>query len=304
MAAEQPEVVIITYTMYYFFTMTLEMKEHEQNYRKAASEPRESIWKSRLREMDTSIEILQLPKPEERALRQDEEWCVVSVDGNPRRVRFHDYASIFEIPGLYESLFYDRLKCSSPSRVSRLLADVVRDRGQSVRNLRVLDLGAGNGMVGDELRALGVDCIVGVDIIPEAKEATLRDRDGIYEDYLVADMTSSANEKFARIVANRLNCLTTVATLGFGDIPPKAFLRALSLISTPGWLAFNIKEEFLSEKDPSGFAGLVQQLIQDGIVQMEAYRRYRHRLSVAGEPIYYVALVATKQRKVPTSFLA
>jgi len=283
--------------------MTLETKEPEQNYRTPAGEPAETIWKSRLRNLDTSIEILQLPKPAERPLRQDEEWCVVSVDGNPRRVRFHDYASIYEVPGLYESLFYDRLKCNSPHRVCRLLADVARERGQSVRDLRVLDLGAGNGMVGDELRALGVETVVGVDIIPEAREAALRDRDGIYEDYLVADMTASAEEKFARIAANRLNCITTVATLGFGDIPPKAFARALSLISVPGWLAFNIKEEFLSEKDPSGFAGLVRQLNREGIIRMEAYRRYRHRLSVTGDPIYYVALVATKRKKIPAAFL-
>jgi SAM-dependent methyltransferase len=283
--------------------MTLQTKEPEQNYRKPVGESLETLWKSRLREMETSIEILQLPKPSERALRQDEEWCVVSVDGTPRRVRFHDYASLYEVPGLYESLFYDRLKCNSPSRVCGLLADVVGERGQSVRDLRVLDLGAGNGMVGDELRVRGADCIVGVDIIPEAREAALRDRDGIYEDYLVADMTAAAAEKLARIAENRLNCLTTVATLGFGDIPPKAFLRALSLISTPGWLAFNIKEEFLSERDPSGFAGIVRQLLGKGVLRMEAYRRYRHRLSVSGDPIYYVALVATKQKRVPASLM-
>ena len=35
---------------------------------------------------------------------------------------------------------------------------------------------AGNGMVGQELRAIGAEHIVGIDIIPEAATATARDR--------------------------------------------------------------------------------------------------------------------------------
>jgi SAM-dependent methyltransferase len=280
--------------------MELDTKDPEKNLVRAGRETRQA-WKSRLEEMDTNIEKIQLPKAN-GDVPQDQEYCTVVIEGRPRRLRLHDYASIYEVPGLYELLFYDRLKCCSPYRVSRLLADVVRERGQRPQDLRVLDLGAGNGMVGDELRALGVDFIVGVDIIPEAREAALRDRDGIYEDYLIADMTGVSEDKLRELSSNRLNCMTTVATLGFGDIPPKAFARALSLVSCPGWLAFNIKEEFLSKKDPSGFAALVQELNREGILRMEAYRRYRHRLSAVGEPIYYVAVVASKQKPVPASF--
>ena len=123
----------------------------------------------------------------------------------------------------------------------------MREQGQSPDDLRVLGLGAGNGMVGDELQSLGVDTIVGVDIIPEARSATMRDRKAIYQEYLVTDMTDLPTDEAQRLVSKELNCLTTVATLGFGDIPPKAFSTALSLISTPGWLAFNIKEDFLQE---------------------------------------------------------
>ena len=149
----------------------------------------ETVWKERLSAMDTSIEAIQLPGKSEERLAQDEEWCVVTVEGSQRRIRFHDYAAIFDIPGLYERLFYDRLECISPFRVTRLLADVMREQGQSPDDLRVLDFGAGNGMVGDELQSLGVDTIVGVDIIPEARSATMRDRKAIYQEYLITDMT-------------------------------------------------------------------------------------------------------------------
>jgi len=261
----------------------------------------ETVWKERLSTMDTSIEAIQLPSEGDGGLSQDEEWCVVTVEGSRRRIRFHDYASIYEIPGLYEQLFYDRLKCSSPFRVSRLLADVLRERGQAPEDLRVLDLGAGNGMVGDELHTLGMKTIVGVDIIRQARSAAIRDRKGIYQEYLVADMTDLPEDTARRLTSKKLNCLTTVATLGFGDIPPKAFSTALSLISTPGWLAFNIKEDFLYDRDDSGFARLIRELSRSEVIRIEAYRRYRHRLAIDGRPIYYVAMIASKQKKIPLS---
>ena len=52
--------------------------------------------------------------------------------------------------------------------------------------------------------------------------------------------------------------MTTVAALGFGDIPPAAFVGAFNLIETPGLLAFTIKDDFLGDDDPSGFSGLIQ----------------------------------------------
>lgn len=262
-----------------------------------SAEP-DQIWRERLSNINGGIESLQLPRVSDGELTQDQEWCLVTVEGDRRRIRFHDYASIYEIPGLYERIFYDRLKCASPYRVTRLLADVVRERGVSMKDLRVLDLGAGNGMVADELRALGVDSIWGVDIIPEAREAALRDREGVYDGYVVADMTDIEKDKEKRLASSDLNTLTTVATLGFGDIPPQAFLKALSLIATPGYLAFNIKEDFLREKDDSGFAKIVRQLTRDETIRVEAYRRYRHRLGLDGEPLYYVAMVATKRKEV------
>jgi SAM-dependent methyltransferase len=259
----------------------------------------ETLWKERLSAMDTSAPTIQLPSDGDERLSQDEEWCTVTVDGSRKRIRFHDYASIYEIPGLYEQLFYDRLKCSSPYQVTHLLSDVIRDHGKSPQNLRVLDLGAGNGMVGDELHARGASTIVGIDIIPQARAAAMRDREGIYKDYLVADMTDMPEERLRRLASKNLNCLTTVATLGFGDIPPEAFTNALAVISTPGWLAFNIKEDFLRERDDSGFARLIRELSRREVIRIEAYRRYRHRIATDGRPLHYVAMVASKQQHIP-----
>ncbi|MBD3258758.1 methyltransferase [candidate division GN15 bacterium] len=239
-----------------------------------------------------------MPQIGRESVSQDREWCEVLQGGTCRRLRFHDYHEIYKIPGLYELLFYDCLKCCSPSRVVGLLAEVLHEAEVPPSSLRVLDIGAGNGMVGEELRGKGIPMVVGLDIIPEAKEATERDRPDVYAEYLVADLTTLGHKDLALLQKQRLNCLTSVAALGFGDIPPEAFLQALELVEVQGWLAFNIKEDFLYRRDRTGFCKLIRRLSENETIRIQAYRRYRHRFSMNGEGLYYVAMVAQKMQEV------
>jgi hypothetical protein len=98
--------------------------------------------------------------------------------------------------------------------------------------------------------------------------------------------------------------LTTVATLGFGDIPPLAFAEAYNFVSPSGWVAFNIKEAFLGHDDTSGFCRLVKQMIDSNILKLHTQQRYRHRLALSGDPLHYVALVGEKQSDIPTEMVA
>jgi len=123
-------------------------------------------------------------------------------------------------------------------------------------------------MVGDGLDNIGVDSIVGIDILPEAKKATFRDRPEIYDDYLVTNLADMPKKHEIKLEEEDFNSLTTVAALWFNDIPPIAFLRALHFIETPGWLAFNIKEDFLHEDDTSGFSRLIRQMNREKLIQI------------------------------------
>jgi predicted TPR repeat methyltransferase len=242
--------------------------------------------------------------PQNGALDQDEEWCVVRENGTTRKVRFHDYGEIYELPGLYEQLFYEHLKCSSPTTVAGLLERELGRAGIDPDALGVLDVGAGNGMVGEQLAEIGVDTIVGVDLIPEAAAAAERDRPGIYDDYLTLDLTALDDETRRDLESRELNGLTCVAALGFGDIPPAALAAAYDVLVPGGWLAFSIKEDFLEESGGSGFARLIRELVERGMVEIRAQRRYRHRLSASGEPVHYIAVVATKRGPEPAAVLA
>jgi predicted TPR repeat methyltransferase len=230
----------------------------------------------------------------EAALDQDQEWCEVEVDGRCRRVRFHDYDEIYAIPGAYEKIFYDELRCSSPRVVRELLSRALARTGYDASSLRVLDVGAGNGLVGAEMRALGASTVVGCDILDGAAAAALRDRPGVYDDYLVVDLTDLAEPDRDRLRAGEFTCLTCVAALGFGDMPPDAFLEAMRYLSSSGWLAFCIKERFVGETDESGFASLLRRLMDGGVLEVLERRRYVHRLDMRGRPLHYEAFVARR----------
>ena len=100
--------------------------------------------------------IMKFPKADTHNLDQDEEFFyLIESDGKKRQIFFHEYAELYKIMGLYEQLFYERLKCNSPAKVAEALGYVVSQTQESFTQLRVLDLGAGNGMMGEELRKHG-----------------------------------------------------------------------------------------------------------------------------------------------------
>ena len=97
--------------------------------------------------------------------------------------------------------------------------------------------------------------------------------------------------------------MVTVAALGFGDIPPKAFVEALNIINSEAWVAFNIKETFFDTGDDSGFSKMIRKLIFSKYFDVYYIERYRHRLSIDGAPLYYFAIAGRKIFDVPDEFL-
>lgn len=242
------------------------------------------------------------PRDDSSNLGQDEAFFYIELDGEEKTLRFHDYDQIYSIPGLYEQLFYGRLKCQSPTKVTEILHTAMRQTEDTFSALRVLDLGAGNGMMGEAMRQIGVSRMVGVDIVPEAKTACMRDRAGVYDGYYIEDFTSLDKAKKDEIGSWGFDCMTTVASLGFGDIPTKAFLTAFNLTAETGWIAFNIKESFFGKADTSGFSTMIRKLIFSQYLDIYCIERYRHRLSIDGAPIYYYAIAGRKTADAPMDY--
>jgi hypothetical protein len=238
---------------------------------------------------------IKFPPIEIHALEQHEAWFSFDENGEEKFLRFHDYHELFLRPGLYEQLYYDRLKCVSPAKVVSLLRETLREAKMPFSELRVLDFGAGNGMVGEEFRKIGVARIVGVDISNEACLATVRDRPAVYDAYYVKDLAEISEEDLLEIKNWQCNCLTTVAALGFNDIQPQAFINVFNLLEKDSWIAFNIKDDFLGEKDITGFSSLIKRMIFKDYLQLYHLERYRHRISIDGRALYYYALIGRKK---------
>jgi predicted TPR repeat methyltransferase len=234
---------------------------------------------------------INFPKNADR-LDQDEEWILLTSEDQRKKVRLHDYGEIYNIPGLYEEVVYTRLKCDSPRIICSMLQKELDVAGPEA--LRVLDFGAGNGMVGECLdEKIGCEALVGIDIIPEAVSATRRDRPGLYDDYYVMDLCDIGKDEEDLLAKWRFNTLVTIAALGYGDIPSRAFVNAFNLLEDGSWIAFNIKDRFLSEEDGSGFKETLDDMF-DHCLQILQSERYCHRLSMSGEPLNYVGIVGRK----------
>jgi predicted TPR repeat methyltransferase len=235
-----------------------------------------------------------LPEPSQ-SYEQDAEWFVIQEDNGWKEIRFHDYTAIFEVAGLYEQLFYETLRCDSPRFIRELLGRELAKAGVDPGELRVFDLGAGNGIMGEELRELGVGCVVGADILAAAAKAAARDRPDTYRDYHVLDLTKLSAQQHQLLDGYEFNALTCIAALGFGDIPTACFRTAFNLVADGGWVALNIKEDFLSARDNSGFATLIKESIRSGVFEVLGSEVYQHRLATNRTPLHYAALVGRKR---------
>lgn len=245
-----------------------------------------------------------LPGNGSGGLDQDEEWCELEdSSGERRRIRFHDYADIYAVPGLYEHLFGELLDCDSPRVIAGLLGDEFEQWNVDPEKTSVLDFGAGNGMVGEQLQELGVDKIVGVDLLEEAKDAALRDRPEVYDDYYALDLTQLGDEHREELSDYEFDCMTCVAALGFGDIPALAFAEAYNLVSSPGRIAFNLRDKFFEEHDTTGFGQLLARMKDEGLIEETKRVRYRHRKAVNGDSLHYLAVVAVKHGDLPLEWL-
>lgn len=245
-----------------------------------------------------AIERLEMALPAD-SMDQDEEWVVVMHDGQWRKIRLHDYNEVFAVPGLYEKWVYEVLQCKSPQKVRDLLARAfVRERVTPER-VQTLDLGAGNGFVAEELHKIGINEFVGIDLVPNAAVAAERDRPGLYSDFVIGDLLNLDESARKRLDARRYTLMTCVAALGFGDIPTAVFAAAYNRVVDDGWVAFNIKTDFLEEKDPSGFSRLIRRMLNEGRLELAERESYVHRLGPDGTEITYDAFVGRKRQEIP-----
>jgi SAM-dependent methyltransferase len=223
-----------------------------------------------------------------------EEWVEFGPPGARRRVAFHDYATLYTVPGLYERVFYAELGMRSSTEVVGLFGRALEDLGLPPTEQRVLDFGAGNGLGGAELRALGVGHLVGLDLEPQAREAARRDHPGVYDDFRVGDLSAWSAREAAELAAHRFTAVVALSALGPGHAPPQVLDRALGLLEPGGLFAFAVTPTLLPGSDDpagraTGYPGFLDELLRHRARELGRHA-YVHRRRTDGSDDLGVAL--------------
>jgi SAM-dependent methyltransferase len=244
---------------------------------------------------------IQLPETEiVRNLPIQEEFFWLSQNRKERKLRVHDYAQIYQIPHLYEHLM-EKLQAKSHIVLSSLLIDRVTQSGGDVKDLIVLEVGAGSGMVGKALAEMGVKSITGIDILPEAAQAAKRACPGVYENYYVEDLTNLSETARETLSSRGFNCMVCASALTSNHVPPVGLATAFNLMAPNSWIAFNVKKELWEEKGEASFVAWHPWVAETDIFEIAQSHEYQHRFHLDGRPLYYIAIIGTKRSNIPKS---
>jgi len=207
-------------------------------------------------------------------------------DGRVQELRLHDYEALYALPGVYEQIVHDRLGCCSPAEVAALLAETVDALGWDRHGVRVIDIAAGNGISGEALAAAGLHPVLGSDLVKAARAAALRDRPGVYDQYLTLDLLALTEADRAAIRELNANVLSCVAPVGEHSVPAEALAAAAALLGPDALVAY-LHDVDIVDVDP-----VTADLWGAGADAKEiARRRYVHRRTVSGDPYHMEAVV-------------
>jgi SAM-dependent methyltransferase len=223
-------------------------------------------------------------------------YCLVDDGGTWRQVRFRGDSRLWEWPRVYETLVRNLLRGNAPGAIAHLLDRQLRAAGRRAADLRTIDLGAGNGWMGEELASLGIGEVVGVDATAAAAAAAERDHPDVYKSYLVLDMRRLSEAQRDELMNFDFNCMVCVDALAADEPAPNAFTEGFNLLAPDGWVAFHLSAETAEGGRDSRFARLIHRMIQSGAMNVATQQRYRHRFSSHGQPIFHVGVVARKVR--------
>ena len=225
-----------------------------------------------------------------------EEYFFLTQNGTERKVMLQDYETLYSIPGFYEHLAYNYLNYESPSVLSSIIKEQLKQHEIAASSLNILEIGAGSGLMGRELKELGVASITAIDIIEHAATAARRDYPGIYKTYYVEDMTDLSKDTSEALKNENFNCLVCCSALS--HIPATAFKDIFNLVQAGSVVVFNILKEDWEDKSGSGFTDRHPWLKKPETFQLHHRKNYPHRTRTNGSVIDYVALTGIKKGQI------
>ncbi len=153
-------------------------------------------------------------------------WVYAARDTRTLRERYDAWAPSYdvELEGGYAHL---------PRRAASLLAQLVGD----VAAPYVLDVGAGTGLVGAQLRAEGITNVVGVDL--SAEMLAQARRKGAYRELVVADVHEPLP-----LGAGTFDGLVAVGVFTYGHVRPRALVSLVAHLRPGGAMVLTVREDY------------------------------------------------------------
>ena len=218
----------------------------------------------------------------------DEERDVVrwrGPDGGQVETGLHDYAALYAVQGLYEAVYLVRLEGGSPQLLADALAEAV-PAGERA-GLRVLDVGAGTGAVGERLHAAGFRSIAATDLEPASEVAVRRDRAEAYTDVRTLDLLDLDAGDEAWLDALAPSVVTVAGAVGFGHLPVGALHVLTQRLPAGGLLALTVARDVERAPELAEHAAL----LLGPAYTLRTRREGLHRRTATGGRLEVAALV-------------
>jgi hypothetical protein len=213
-------------------------------------------------------------------------------DGTVEQLRLHDYERLYALPGAYEEIVQDRLRCVSPAVIASLLGAAIDRLGRPRASARAIDIAAGNGISGEALLAEGIRPVLGTDIVDVARDAALRDRPDVYGEYLTLDLLALDPQQEQHLRSLRADVLQCVAPVGdSGGQLPQAALAAAARLLEPDSLVAYMHDPGPNPEDAVTYGFWRRELGSDVAATELTRHRYVHRQTVNGRPFEMNAVV-------------
>ncbi len=222
---------------------------------------------------------------------EDQDLVRWSDDGGVRRTTgLHDYAALYAVPGLYEAVYVEHLDSGSPALLAAALGEVLPPAARPAR--RVLDAGAGTGLVGEHLAAAGFSPVWALDLEPASAAAVLRDRPGCHRGARALDLLDLDDADRDWLAEVAPDVVTVSGAVGFGHLPAAAFAVLADLLPPAGLLAVTVAPDLAGSPELADHAAV---LLGPSFAE-RARREGVHRRTGAGERLAVHALVLERRR--------
>jgi SAM-dependent methyltransferase len=227
----------------------------------------------------------------------NEEYFFLTENGKESRIKLHDYAKIYSMPGLYEQLAVEILGYKSHKFMAAFLSEELKKYKIPFDSISVLELGSGSGLFGREIYKKGIKYLIGTDIVPEAAEAANHGDNKIYQHYFIEDFTKIKSSTKEFITNKKLNVFVCCSALSDGHIPINAFINGINLIDINGWVVFNISKLSYENKE-NEIMTFFNEAVEKQQLKPIAIKSHAHRKFCNGDDLEYMTLLVKKLSEI------